>query len=263
MSYHFGREDGVESLDTGQKHPDLRFTKHLEDHRNGNSFKVIDIQSFHSKVNVDGLEIPMSTEGKISSLMSPSVGHVDCSSEKSRLYNGLAGDVQSTRIGDDSDGIGNAIDSSSPAFLSNFEKDSAIWTPPEPEYMEDDMDSVANYDDDDDYGDGTKWGQPSSLSSLDEENGSAHSYKEKRQKAMLEAMNGQYKILVSRLLASEGLSFSGSEGGESWLDIVASLSWEAALLIKPDASEGMAMDPGSYVKVKCIASGTRNQRYWL
>ncbi|KAG1328066.1 1-phosphatidylinositol-3-phosphate 5-kinase FAB1A [Cocos nucifera] len=229
------REDGVESLDTGQKHPDLRFTEHLEDHRNGNSFKDIDIQSSPAKVNADG------------------------SGKKYGLYNGMSGDVQSARIGDDSDGTENAIDSSSPAFLSNFEKDPLIWTPPEPEDMEDDIDSVANLDDDDDYGDGTKWGQPSSLSSLDEENGSAHSYKEERQKAMLEAMNGQFKILVSRLLASEGLNFSGGEGGESWLDIVASLSWEAALLVKPDASEGRAMDPGSYVKVKCIASGTRNQ----
>nr|XP_010910903.1 1-phosphatidylinositol-3-phosphate 5-kinase FAB1A [Elaeis guineensis] len=253
------RENGVESLDTGQKHPDLRFTEHLENHRNRNSFKDIDIQSSPAKVNADGLEVSISTEGKISSLMLASVGHVDGSGEKYGLYNGMSGDVQSTRVGDDSDGTENAFDSSSPAFLSNFEKDPLIWTPPEPEDMEDDIDSVANFDDDDDYGDGTKWGQPSSLSSLDEENGSAYSFKEERQKAMLEAMNGQFKILASRLLASEGLNFSGREGGESWLDIVASLSWEAALLIKPDASEGRAMDPGSYVKVKCIASGTRNQ----
>ncbi|XP_008783363.1 1-phosphatidylinositol-3-phosphate 5-kinase FAB1A isoform X2 [Phoenix dactylifera] len=237
------RENGVESLDTGQKHPDLRFTEHVKDHRNGNSFKDIDIQSSHAKVNVDG----------------PSVGYLDGSGEKSGLYNGMPGDARSMRIADDSDGTENAIDSSSPTFLSYFEKDSLIWIPPEPEDMEDDMDSIANYDDDDDYGDGTKWGQPSSLSSLDEENGSAHSYKEERQKAMLEAMNGQLKILVSRLLASEGLNFSGKEGDKSWLDIVASLSWEAALLVKPDASEGRAMDPGSYVKVKCIASGTRSE----
>uniref|UniRef100_A0A453DLQ6 1-phosphatidylinositol-3-phosphate 5-kinase n=1 Tax=Aegilops tauschii subsp. strangulata TaxID=200361 RepID=A0A453DLQ6_AEGTS len=49
------------------------------------------------------------------------------------------------------------------------------------------------------------------------------------------------------------------DGGESWLDIVTALSWEAALLIKPDGKAGNEMDPGSYIKVKRIASGTRRQ----
>lgn len=251
------REDGVESMDTGEKHPGLQFTEHLEGQRNGNSFKDIDVQSSHAEANVDGLRVPMSTERKFSPLMLASEGHADGSAEQSGLYNGLPDDAQSTRAGDHSDGRDNAVGSSSAPFLSNFEKDHLIWIPPEPEVMEDDMDSVAKYDDDDDYGDGIKWGQPSSLSN--EEYGNYYSYKEERQKAMLEAMNGQFKILVSRFLASEGLAFSGREGDENWLEIVASLSWEAALLVKPDASEGRAMDPGSYVKVKCIASGTRNQ----
>jgi 1-phosphatidylinositol-3-phosphate 5-kinase len=42
---------------------------------------------------------------------------------------------------------------------------------------------------------------------------------------------------------------------ESWLEIITSLSWEAATLLKPDMSKGGGMDPGGYVKVKCIASG--------
>ncbi|GJN17008.1 hypothetical protein PR202_gb04046 [Eleusine coracana subsp. coracana] len=52
-----------------------------------------------------------------------------------------------------------------------------------------------------------------------------------------------------------------SDGGtdKGWLDIVASLSWDAALLIKPDANSGDPMDPCLYVKVKCIASGSRQQ----
>jgi 1-phosphatidylinositol-3-phosphate 5-kinase len=77
---------------------------------------------------------------------------------------------------------------------------------------------------------------------------------------MLEAMNGQLKILVSRFLASAGIPSSNEEGSDSWLEIVTSLSWEAALLIKPDGSMGKEMDPGSYIKVKCVASGTRRQR---
>jgi 1-phosphatidylinositol-3-phosphate 5-kinase len=77
---------------------------------------------------------------------------------------------------------------------------------------------------------------------------------------MLEAMNGQLKILVSRFLASAGIPSSNEEGSDSWLEIVTSLSWEAALLIKPDGSMGKEMDPVSYIKVKCVASGTRRQR---
>ncbi|XP_073118356.1 putative 1-phosphatidylinositol-3-phosphate 5-kinase FAB1D [Elaeis guineensis] len=251
---------GDDSLDTGQKHPDLRFTEQLEDHGNGNSFKDIDVLPSYAKAQVDGSRIPISAEGKDSSLTLASEGHGDGSGENSGVYNGMSVDAQSSRTGNDTGGTGIAGNNSSLQFLSSFEKDSLIWKPPEPEYVEDDMDSVANNDDDDDqYGDGIKWAQSSSLNSLNVENGNTHSYKEERQKAMLKAMNGQFKIMVSRFLASEGLAFCGREGGESWLDIVASLSWEAALLVKPDASKGKAMDPGSYVMVKCIASGTRNQ----
>ncbi|KAF0909795.1 hypothetical protein E2562_000116, partial [Oryza meyeriana var. granulata] len=75
---------------------------------------------------------------------------------------------------------------------------------------------------------------------------------------MSEVMNGQFKILVSRFLAAEGLCLSG-ETDKNWLDIVVSLSWHAALLVKPDANVGNAMDPCMYVKVKCIASGSCEQ----
>jgi 1-phosphatidylinositol-3-phosphate 5-kinase len=47
---------------------------------------------------------------------------------------------------------------------------------------------------------------------------------------------------------------------ESWLEIITSLSWEAATLLKPDTSKGGGMDPGGYVKVKCIASGRHCER---
>ncbi|KAF8660042.1 hypothetical protein HU200_058128 [Digitaria exilis] len=67
-------------------------------------------------------------------------------------------------------------------------------------------------------------------------------------------MNGQLKMLAARFLESAG----GIPAG--WLDIVTSLSWEAALVIRPDdGASGNDMDPSSYVKVKCLASGTRRQ----
>ncbi|XP_047322028.1 putative 1-phosphatidylinositol-3-phosphate 5-kinase FAB1D isoform X2 [Impatiens glandulifera] len=76
--------------------------------------------------------------------------------------------------------------------------------------------------------------------------------------AMDEAMNGKFKIFVGQLLKSVDVDVSG-ENGESWTDIVTRLSWEAASFVKPDAREGKPMDPDGYVKVKCVATGSRNQ----
>ncbi|XP_019055743.1 PREDICTED: putative 1-phosphatidylinositol-3-phosphate 5-kinase FAB1D [Nelumbo nucifera] len=75
---------------------------------------------------------------------------------------------------------------------------------------------------------------------------------------MQEVMNGKFKVLVSQLLMLKGI-FLSEETGESWVDIVTSLSWEAALIVKPDAFEGKTMDLEGYFKVKCIATGSRNQ----
>ncbi|XP_010256247.1 PREDICTED: putative 1-phosphatidylinositol-3-phosphate 5-kinase FAB1D [Nelumbo nucifera] len=147
-------------------------------------------------------------------------------------------------------------------FLSlDFETNIDLWVPPEPQDLEDDVEGsvVDNGDgDDDECGDGTKWGKPSSLSSFDEEGSGSYRLEEERKKAMLEVMNGKFRALVSQLLRLEGISISG-EAGENWVDIVTSLSWSAALLVKPDAFEGKAMDPGGYVKVKCIATGSCSQ----
>ncbi|KAA8546343.1 hypothetical protein F0562_002918 [Nyssa sinensis] len=170
------------------------------------------------------------------------------------------GDVQEAKdIVDESSGL--SIDEEAEMSRSlNGEMDAHIWIPPEPEDQEDDLEgSVANYDDDDDeFGDGTKWGKPSCLSSFGEEGSGSYRFKKEKQKAMDEVMNGKFKALVAQLLKSVGVAIS-VEDGDSWVDIVTSLSWEAASFVKPDATEGKAMDPDGYVKVKCIATGSRSQ----
>ncbi|XP_062191798.1 1-phosphatidylinositol-3-phosphate 5-kinase FAB1A-like [Phragmites australis] len=171
-------------------------------------------------------------------------------------------DDRSIKSGDDSDGAGSTNGSKSSDTGISYLENNSIWIPPEAADKEHETESFSKsiaYDDDDDYSDGIKWGQSSFPSPGEEHEASANNARVEREKAMLEAMNGQLKILVSRFLASAGISSSKGEGSESWLDIVTSLSWEAALLIKPDASMGKEMDPGSYIKVKCIASGTRRQ----
>lgn len=140
------------------------------------------------------------------------------------------------------------------------DRDAQIWQPPEPEDPEDDMEgSVAFNDDDDECGDGTKWGKPSSLSPMRDEGSGSYRFKEEKQRAMEEAINGKFKTIVCQLLKSVGISSAG-EDGQTWVDVVTSLSWEAASFLKPDAIGCKAMDPDGYVKVKCIATGVRSQR---
>ncbi|KAJ1286455.1 hypothetical protein BS78_03G353100 [Paspalum vaginatum] len=153
-------------------------------------------------------------------------------------------------------GFDNENECQSPLVLPNFHADPLIWLPPEPENKEDDFDSVSNNDDESEKN-STEWGSPSLKSNLAER--SKESHEGQLQKVMSEVMNGQFKILVSRFLAAEGFSVSDGGCDKNWLDIVASLSWDAALLVKPDANSGNAMDPGLYVKVKCIASGSCQQ----
>lgn len=137
-----------------------------------------------------------------------------------------------------------------------------FWLPPETEDQENDMEgSVANYDDDDDdeCDDGTKWGKPSSLSSFGVQGSGNYRYKEEKQKALDEVMNRKFRALVDHLLKSTGVA-SSDKDGDNWVDIVTSLSWEAALFVKPNTGEGKAMDPDGYVKVKCVATGCRSER---
>uniref|UniRef100_A0A165X1R2 1-phosphatidylinositol-3-phosphate 5-kinase n=1 Tax=Daucus carota subsp. sativus TaxID=79200 RepID=A0A165X1R2_DAUCS len=143
---------------------------------------------------------------------------------------------------------------------NKIEMDPLFWLPPETEDHENDMDcSVANYDDDDDEGDdGTKWGRPSSLSGFGEKSCGSYRYEEEKQKAMENVKNCKFKALVYRLLTSAGVACLGKDG-DNWADIVTSLSWEAASFVKPDIGEGKAMDPDGYVKVKCVATGSRSE----
>ncbi|KAM5562076.1 putative 1-phosphatidylinositol-3-phosphate 5-kinase FAB1D [Rosa sericea] len=158
----------------------------------------------------------------------------------------------------------NTCDSPSETENSNsseVEMDHWIWDPPEPDDPEDDVEgSVAfNDDDDDECGDGMKWGKPSSLSRSKDEGSGSYKFKEEKQRAMEAVINGKFKALVSQLLTSVGVVGSSGEDGESWVDIITSLSWEAASFLKPDAVVSKAMDPDGYVKVKCIATGDRCQ----
>ncbi|CAI0557109.1 unnamed protein product [Linum tenue] len=139
------------------------------------------------------------------------------------------------------------------------EIDPQEWEAPEPEDPLDDVEAsfpLNDDDDEDECDDGMKWGQPGSLTS--EASIGSYRLKEEKQKAMEEVINGKFKSLVKQLLNTAGVDLMGNEMN-NWVEIVTSLSWEAASALKPDAIEGKAMEPDGYVKVKCVATGYPNE----
>lgn len=141
------------------------------------------------------------------------------------------------------------------------EIDAQIWEPPEAEDPEDDFEGSVGFNDDDDEecGDGTQWGKPSSLSSVKDDASESYKFKEEKQKAIEEVINAKFKTVVSQLLKTAGVATE--KDTECWVDVITSLSLEAASFLKPDAIiDGKAMGPDAYVKVKCIATGSRSER---
>ncbi|XP_050945554.1 putative 1-phosphatidylinositol-3-phosphate 5-kinase FAB1D isoform X2 [Cucumis melo] len=142
--------------------------------------------------------------------------------------------------------------------------DPDLWDPPEPEDPEDHMEGGMGYndDDDDEFGDSSEWSTSSSFSRSVDEASVSYRFKEEKQRAMQQVMNGKYKAFIRHLLKVVHVPASSGEDSENWVDIVSSLSWEAATFLKPVVN-GKAMDPNAHVKVKCIATGTRKQSQFV
>ncbi|KAM7480656.1 hypothetical protein LguiA_028869 [Lonicera macranthoides] len=137
----------------------------------------------------------------------------------------------------------------------DFENSGVLWLPPEPEDEEDEREALL-FDDDDD-GDATgEWGYLQSSSSFGGgESRNRDRSNEEHKKVMKNVVDGHFRALVAQLLQVENLPMGEDDEKGNWLDIITSLCWEATSLLKPDTSKGGGMDPGGYVKIKCIASG--------
>ncbi|KAE8669748.1 1-phosphatidylinositol-3-phosphate 5-kinase FAB1B [Hibiscus syriacus] len=146
-----------------------------------------------------------------------------------------------------------------PAEPVDFENDGPLWLPPEPE-DEDDESAAGLYDDEDD-GDGAgDWGYWHKTSSFrNGESRSRDKSTEGQKKVTKNIVDVHFRALIAQLLQVEKLPVGDENSKDSWLEIVTALSWEAASLLKPYTTKGGEMDPGGYVKVKCIASGHRNE----
>lgn len=144
----------------------------------------------------------------------------------------------------------------------DFEKNDYFWIPPEPEDKEDELETDLFVDDDDDdepVSDGGRCYLQSSSSFGSGEFRSRDCSTEEHKKVMKNVVDGHFRALISQLLQVENITLE--EGDDmGWLEIVTSVSWEAANFLRPDTSQGGGMDPGGYVKVKCLASGHRSER---
>ncbi|KAF5745205.1 hypothetical protein HS088_TW07G00787 [Tripterygium wilfordii] len=142
--------------------------------------------------------------------------------------------------------------------LLDFENNDLLWFPPPPDNENDEADSnFFSYDDeDDDIGDtGAMFSSSSSLSGMFP---AKEKQNEGNEEPLRAVVQGHFRALVSQLLQGEGIKVSKEESIEDWLDILTTIAWQAANYVKPDTSRGGSMDPGDYVKVKCIAAGSRS-----
>ncbi|XP_022888285.1 1-phosphatidylinositol-3-phosphate 5-kinase FAB1B-like isoform X3 [Olea europaea var. sylvestris] len=139
----------------------------------------------------------------------------------------------------------------------DFENNGLLWLPPEPEDEEDDRETFL-FDDEEDADATGEWGCLRTSSSFGSGEYQSKN-KSNEKKGMKNVVDGHFRTLVSQLLQVENLASGEEDDKDSWLEIITSLSWEAATLLKPDTSKGGQMDPGGYVKVKCLASGHRSE----
>lgn len=179
------------------------------------------------------------------------------------------GVVETKKGGEEADEHDNVDEHEAPSYDEeskiaepvDFESNGLLWLPPEPEDEEDEREGLF-YDDEEEEGGGTgEWGYLRSSNSFGSgEYRSREKSSEDHRNAMKNVVEGHFRALVAQLLQVESLPVGDDDDKESWLDIIAALSWEAATLLKPDMSKGGGMDPGGYVKVKCIAFGRRSER---
>ncbi|KAK9074536.1 hypothetical protein SSX86_007134 [Deinandra increscens subsp. villosa] len=134
----------------------------------------------------------------------------------------------------------------------DLENNGLIWFPLP--LQDEDIGFFSYADDDDEMGPpGDVFSSSDTLMSVLSENGNSFEHK----KPLENVVQGHFRALVSQLLQSEYVA------ADDWLDIITSLAWQAANFVKPDTSRGGSMDPGDYVKIKCIASGSPEESMFV
>ncbi|KAJ4974799.1 hypothetical protein NE237_007973 [Protea cynaroides] len=137
----------------------------------------------------------------------------------------------------------------------DFENNVLFWFPPPADDEEDELENTFfEYDDDDD--DVGESGAMFSSSSLNSDMFAVRKkLKDGQSESLRAVIHGHFRALVSQLLQEEGIHVGNDNAGK----IVTSIAWQAANFLKPDTNRGGSMDPGDYLKVKCIVSGSPSE----
>lgn len=213
--------------------------------------------SLHSGILETGLSYKTkNSDEHVEGMNLPSQTGIQEESQHSRVPERSGEESEGTDNADECNDEASMFDTQGPDLEQSvdIEKIIDIWIPPQPEDEQDEKETGV-FDDEDDDDDGS-WGLPRSTGSFsDSEYKSKERSSEEYRKAMRSVVDGHFRALVAQLLKGEDVPIGEENHRDSWLEIVTSLSWQAASLVKPDTSKGGGMDPGGYVKVKCIASG--------
>lgn len=215
----------------------------------GNGSKV-HLPSFVIPPEENGVD-PSKTSMASENAGSSAVNYASINSDGSQIGIAECPERESSNMADSS-----FPDEESETSSTNEEIDAQFWLPPEPKDVDDVIGSV-NYDDDDEEDD-ENWRESDSLRSFEDVGNAMFKAKEEKKKTLEKVMNGKFKTFVGQLLKSVGVVES-EKAGDSWMNIVTSLSWKAASYIKPDYNKLKAVDPNGYVKIKCIATGSSTQ----
>lgn len=151
---------------------------------------------------------------------------------------------------------------------------SQLWVPPAPESDEEEVPPEEDHEggDEEDNEEGGWEGEDDEDDDWDEKErerarrrrrlrrnsrSSKSTASEMHKKVLRSVSDDHFRALVAQLLSAEGLPVGGGGDSEGWLDIVAALASRAASMIRPDQKKAGTMDPGGYIKVKCVATGTK------
>ncbi|KAJ3673178.1 hypothetical protein LUZ60_006552 [Juncus effusus] len=129
----------------------------------------------------------------------------------------------------------------------------ALWSPPEPENMEDEEMEI--YDDQIQFNDSSRESDNNTVSTECDHDSMTDDQEETSQNTP----EDKFKLVLFQLLYNEGIQTDCEDGIMSWVDIIESLARNVAYVVKPDTSNGGSMDPIGYVKIKCLASGNRDE----
>uniref|UniRef100_A0ACD5XVN0 Uncharacterized protein n=1 Tax=Avena sativa TaxID=4498 RepID=A0ACD5XVN0_AVESA len=159
-----------------------------------------------------------------------------------------------TTDSDDASVAEGSQESHGPSCIFDFGDD--IWCPPPPEDEIDDVESrLFGFDDEGDNIGGTSNTFAPSCFRSSKAAGVDGAIDGSYQESVQNDLFRHFQALVAQLLKGEGVWLASDKDSKSWLEIVASLAWQAAYFVKPDTKKGGSMDPSDYVKIKCITSG--------